>query len=91
MLYALICHDKPGSAAIRKAHRNEHLEHIRASEGMVVQAGPFLDSKGNMCGSLLIFEAKNIDQVESWAEDDAYSQAGLFESVIIRPWKRVVG
>ena len=91
MLYAIICHDKPGAIAIRKANRNAHLEHIRGTDGAIVQAGPLLDGKGQMCGSLIIFEAKDLDTVERWTEGDPYAHAGLFESVVIRPWNRVIG
>ncbi len=56
MLIAIICLDKPGALEIRKANRDAHLAHIRGADGAIVQAGPFLDGAGEMCGSLLIYE-----------------------------------
>ncbi|MEM1344043.1 MAG: YciI family protein [Pseudomonadota bacterium] len=91
MLYAIICRDKPGALDTRKANREAHLAHIHASKGAIVQAGPFLDSGGQMCGSLLIFEGEDQAEAEAWAADDPYAKAGLFESVEIRPWNRVLG
>ena len=91
MLYALICIDRPGSTEIRQANRDAHLEHLRAAGDAVQQAGPFLDGDGAMCGSLIIFEAPDPAEVERWAAEDPYARAGLFESVTLRPWNRVIG
>lgn len=91
MLYAIICTDKPGALETRLANRDAHLAHIRSADGAISQAGPFLDAEGAMCGSLLIMEAESRAEVEAWAAADPYAAAGLFESVEIRPWKRVIG
>jgi len=90
MLYAIICIDKPGHLETRMANREAHLAHITAS-GTITQAGPFLDANGEMCGSLLIMTADDISEAEDWAAADPYKAAGLFQSVEIRPWKRVIG
>jgi len=91
MLYAIICIDKPGAIEVRKANRDAHLAHIRGTEGAIQQAGPFLDAAGEMCGSLLIYDAPDRATVEAWCAADPYAKAGLFQSVEIRAWKRVVG
>ncbi len=90
MLIAIICLDKPGALEIRKANRDAHLAHIKGAEGAIVQAGPFLDAEGEMCGSLLIYQG-DLAGAEAWAAADPYAAAGLFQSVDIRPWKKVVG
>ncbi len=90
MLIAIICLDKPGALEIRKANRDAHLTHIKGADGAIVQAGPFLDVEGEMCGSLLIY-AGDLAGAEAWAAADPYQAAGLFRSVEIRPWKKVVG
>ena len=90
MLIAIICLDKPGALEIRKANRDAHLAHIKVAEGAIVQAGPFLDAEGEMCGSLLIYQG-DLAGAEAWAAADPYAAAGLFQSVDIRPWKKVVG
>jgi hypothetical protein len=91
MLYAIICIDRPGSLEIRKANREAHLAHIHNSNGAVQQAGPFLDDDGQMCGSLIIFQANEISEARDWANADPYKAANLFSSVEIRPWNRVIG
>ncbi|MCB1352795.1 MAG: YciI family protein [Rhodobacteraceae bacterium] len=90
MLFALICTDKPGGLDIRKANRTDHLAYIE-STGVVTQAGPFLDAEGGMCGSLVILEVEDLAAAEAWAAGDPYANAGLFSSVEIRPWKKVIG
>ncbi|MGB8621787.1 MAG: YciI family protein [Paracoccaceae bacterium] len=89
-LFAVICRDKPGHLETRKANREAHLAYIRDT-GIVAQAGPFLDESGAMCGSLVILDTADIQAARDWAENDPYAKAGLFESVAIERWNRVIG
>jgi hypothetical protein len=90
MRYALICLDKPNALQTRVDNREAHLDHIRAS-GVVEQAGPFIDAAGQMCGSLIILTVGSKAEAEAWAAADPYARAGLFQSVMIQEWKRVIG
>lgn len=90
MRVALICIDKPGSIEIRKANREAHLAHIAAS-GVVEMAGPFLSDSGEMCGSLVVLDVADVQAARDWAAADPYARAGLFQSVDIREWKKVIG
>lgn len=90
MRVALICIDKPDSLAIRQENRPAHLDHIQTS-GVVEMAGPFLNGDGAMTGSLVILQVETLDQARAWAEADPYAKAGLFASVDIREWKKVIG
>jgi uncharacterized protein YciI len=90
MRVAVICQDKPGHLQVRMDTRAEHLAYIE-STGAVEQGGPFLDAAGQMCGSLLILEVADMAAAEAWAAGDPYAKAGLFESVTLRPWKKVIG
>lgn len=90
MRYALICRDKPGAIDIRKANRADHLAHINES-GVVEMAGPFLDETGEMCGSLVVLEVANKTEAQAWADNDPYAKAGLFDSVTIQAWNKVIG
>lgn len=90
MLYALMAHDKPGALDIRKANRDAHLAYIKDT-GVVAQAGPLLDADGQMCGSLVILDVEDQAAADGWAENDPYAKAGLFDSVTILPWKKVIG
>ena len=90
MRYALICIDKANALQTRVENRAAHLEHIKTS-GVVEQAGPFIDAAGQMCGSLLVLGVSSKAEAEAWAAADPYARAGLFQSVMIQEWKRVIG
>ena len=90
MLVALMARDKPKSLDIRKANRAAHLDYSEAT-GVVSMAGPFLDENGSMTGSLVILDVADMDAARSWAENDPYAKAGLFETVVLSEWKKVVG
>ena len=90
MPVAMVCRDKPGALPVRLDNRAAHLAHIQAT-GVVEMAGPFLDEAGQMCGSLIVLEVADLQAARDWAAADPYSKAGLFASVAITEWKKVVG
>ena len=90
MRVAVICSDKPGHLETRKANREAHLAYL-AETGVVEMAGPFLDAEGGMTGSLLVLEVADLKAAQDWAAGAPYAKAGLFQSVEIRAWKKVIG
>lgn len=90
MNFALICIDRPGHLEVRRENREAHLAYVRET-GAVTMAGPFLDDKGDMAGSLVILDVADMAAAHDWAANDPYAHAGLFERTEIRPWKRVIG
>jgi len=90
MLFVITAIDKPETLQLRLDNRNAHLSYVDKT-GVVEMAGPFLDDADNMCGSLLIISASSITEAEEWASNDPYAKAGLFETVSIRKWKKVIG
>lgn len=90
MRFALICLDKPNALQTRVENRPAHLDHLQSS-GVVEQAGPFIDAAGQMCGSLIVLGVASRAEAEAWAAADPYAKAGLFSSVMIQEWKRVIG
>ena len=90
MLYALICTDKPGSLELRMKVRPDHVAFLQGLGNQLKAAGPFTDDQGNMNGSLVIIEAKDLADAKAIAAADPYAQAGLFASVDIRPWKWLI-
>lgn len=89
MPYALIARDKPGASEVRKANRDDHLAYV-AETGCAMIGGPLIED-GGMVGSLLILDLPDRAAAEAWAAGDPYAKAGLFESVEITEWKKVVG
>lgn len=90
MRVALIAHDKPGALQIRLDNRAAHLAHIQAT-GVVEMAGPLLDSAGEMSGSLIVLDVDSLQAAQDWAAADPYAKAGLFQSVTLTEWKKVIG
>ncbi|WP_428927265.1 YciI family protein [Marinibacterium sp. SX1] len=90
MLIALIAKDKPGALQVRKDNRDAHLAYI-ADTGVVAQAGPLLDAEGEMCGSLVVLDVADMAAAQAWADGDPYAAAGLFASVELIAWKKVIG
>lgn len=89
MLIALIAKDKPGALQVRLDNRDAHLAYIKET-GVVAQAGPLLNDSGNMAGSLVILEVSEMRQARDWADNDPYAKAGLFDSVELIEWKKVI-
>lgn len=90
MPYVLICKDAPGKLPVRLANRDAHLAYARES-GKVALGGPLLDEAGQMTGSLVVIDVDTRAEADAFAAADPYALAGLFQSVEIMPWKRVIG
>lgn len=86
MLFVVTAIDKPNSLALRMATREAHFQYARAT-GTIRLGGPFLDAKGDMAGSLIIFEAQDLAAAKAWHAQDPYVKAGLFAQSDVRPWK----
>ena len=90
MRIALVCIDKPDCLQIRLDNRAAHLAYIAAT-AVVEMAGPFLNADGQMTGSLIILTVETLADAQDWAQSDPYSLAGLFQSVTVAEWKKVIG
>ena len=90
MLVALIARDNAGALPVRLENRPAHVAYLKASKA-VQQAGPLLDAGGDMCGSLIVLDVADMGEAEAWVAGDPYGKAGLFASVELIPWNRVIG
>lgn len=90
MRVALICIDKPAAQQTRSDNRAAHLAYIAAT-GVVEMAGPFLNAEGQMTGSLIVLSVPSLEDGQYWAKGDPYAKAGLFQTVTITEWKKVIG
>jgi len=86
MLFVVIALDKENGLALRMATREAHFAYVRET-GVVKLGGPFLDAKDDMDGSLIIFEAEDLEAAKAWHANDPYVKAGLFATSEVRPWK----
>lgn len=90
MLVCLMARDKASAVGVRAENRPAHVEYLK-STGCVQLAGPLLDAEGNMCGSMIVLDVADMAAAEDWAANDPYAKAGLFESVTLDEWKKVIG
>ena len=88
--FAIHCIDKPDSRELRAATRPVHLEHLHALGDAILAAGPLLDGEGNPIGSLLIIDFPDRKAAIQFAADDPYALAGLFASVAVTAWRKVL-
>ena len=89
MLVALIARDKPGALQTRLDNREAHVAYLKAN-ACVSQAGPLLNDAGDMCGSLIVLDVADMADAQSFVDGDPYGHAGLFESVELIPWNKVI-
>lgn len=89
MLVALIAKDKEQSLDLRVKIRPDHVSYLKNS-AIVSQAGPLLNDAGDMMGSLVILDVQSMQEAQDWAANDPYAQAGLFQSVELIPWNKVI-
>lgn len=88
MAFMIYCLDKPDHLEVRMANRPAHVEHLIAHEKQLVTGGPLLEGE-RMIGSLLVVDFATRAEVDVFLAADPYSQAGLFQSVTVTPYKNV--
>ncbi len=87
MLFLIHAEDKPDSVELRMVTRPTHLEYMAPFDIRV--GGPLVNENGDMAGSCLIIEAEDLAAAQSFAENDPYNKAGLFERVSITEFKAI--
>jgi uncharacterized protein len=90
MLYIIHCFDKPGHLQVRMDNRPAHVEYLKSFGARLQAAGPTLNAEEQMNGSLVILDLEDMADAEDFSANDPYAKAGLFEKVIIQPWKKVL-
>ena len=98
MFYAIMSVDVPDSLSLRKSVRDKHLERLEQlkQEGRLLVAGPHpaIDTEtpgdAGFSGSLVIAEFPSLADAQSWAKDDPYIEAGVYENTVVKPFKKVL-
>jgi uncharacterized protein YciI len=97
MLYAIMSTDVPNSLDKRLLARPDHLKRLQDLQelGRLVLAGPHPAIESNdpgaagFTGSLVVAEFESLDLAQQWADADPYNHAGVYASVIVKPFKKV--
>ncbi|PWQ95033.1 YciI family protein [Leucothrix pacifica] len=98
MLYAVISQDVDDSLEKRMSARPAHLDRLNALKdaGRLVLAGPHpaIDSDdpgtAGFTGSLVVAEFDSLQDAQEWANADPYMAAGVYDSVTVKPFKKVL-
>ena len=97
MLYAIMANDIENSLTLRQQARPAHLARLQQlrDEGRLIIAGPFpaIDNEdpsvAGFTGSLIVAEFTDLASAQAWAAADPYVEAGVYDSVNIKPFKQV--
>lgn len=98
MLYMINGTDVASSLEKRLSVRPQHVERLKQlqNEGRLILAGPLpaIDSDdpgdAGFTGSLVVAEFESLDAAEEWAQADPYVTAGVYASVTVKPFKKVL-
>ncbi len=98
MWYAIISQDVENSLDKRLSVRPAHLERLKVlqAEGRLLIAGPHpaIDSEDpgtdGFTGSLVVAEFNSLVAAQAWADEDPYIEAGVYQSVVVKPFKKVL-
>lgn len=98
MYYAIISQDVENSLPKRQTARPDHLARLEAlkEEGRLLIAGPHpaIDSNdpgdAGFTGSLVVAEFDSLEIAQAWADADPYVAAGVYQQVIVKPFKKVL-
>lgn len=97
MLYAIIAQDNADSLKARLAARPAHIERLQQlkDQARLIIAGPHpaIDSDdpgpAGFSGSLIVAEFASQAEAQQWADADPYVDAGVYQSVTVKPFKKV--
>ena len=98
MWYAIISQDVEDSLPLRKIHRPAHIERLHAlhDANRILIAGPHpkedsLDSNdAGFSGSLVVAEFDSLASAQAWAAQDPYQLNGVYQSVVVKPYLKVL-
>ena len=89
----MVGHDGARVAELRKQHRPAHLASLEelGRAGRIAHAGPLLDAAGSPVGSLVVFEAADLEEAQARAAADPYVVEGVFERYSVLETRAVLG
>lgn len=98
MYYAVISEDVPNSLPLRQQARPQHLARLEAlkQENRLLLAGPHpaidVENPGDagFTGSLVVAQFASLEEARAWADSDPYVSAGVYQKVIVKPFKPVL-
>ena len=98
MLYAIISQDVENSLSKRKAARLNHIARLNElkDQGRLILAGPHpsIDvsdpGEAGFSGSLIVAKFADLKEARDWADEDPYVSAGVYSSIVVKPFNKVL-
>ena len=98
MWYSISSQDVENSLEKRLSARPAHLARLEElkQQGRLLLAGPHpaIDNEtpgdAGFTGSLVIAEFSSLSDAKAWADKDPYIDAGVYTSVTVKPFKKVL-
>ncbi len=98
MLYMIYSEDVENSLPLRAKARPAHIERLQSlkNEGRLIMAGPLpaIDAndpaEAGFTGSLIVAEFESLEAAKEWADADPYVEAGVYQNVTVKPYKKVL-
>ncbi|GAD90635.1 MULTISPECIES: YciI family protein [Vibrio] len=97
MWYVIFSQDVKDSLQKRGSVRDKHLARLQdlQNQGRLLTAGPMpaIDSdnpgEAGFTGSTVIAQFETLQDAKAWADADPYIDAGVYQDVIVKPYKKV--
>jgi uncharacterized protein YciI len=98
MWYAVISQDVANSLELRKAHRPAHLARLKElnEQDRLLIAGPHPaedtaePTEAGFTGSLVVVDFESLQDAQAWADTDPYLVNGVYQSVTVKPFMKVL-
>jgi len=98
MWYVIMGRDAADALPRRLTSRAAHLArlHILRDAGRLLLAGPLpaIDAEdpgpAGFQGSLIVAEFESMDDARAWADADPYVEAGVYQTVEVMPFRKVL-
>jgi uncharacterized protein YciI len=89
-MYAIVCFDRPDSAALRDQHRAAHQKFLGDHSTKIVFGGPLKNAPdGASTGALIVVSCATRREAEDFIGADPFYRNGVYESVAVRAFKQV--
>jgi uncharacterized protein len=91
MHFTVYCLDHPNMVERRLENYDAHKAYLQTAPVKTLISGPLTKPDGQtMIGSFFLYEADTVEAIEQFVENDPFNQAGIWDTVDIRPFiKRV--
>ena len=98
MWYLILGADVDDSLAARGRARPAHLDRLKAlhAQGRLKLAGPLpaIDAEdpgdAGFTGSVIVAQFDSLADAKAWAADDPYVEAGVYDTMLVKPFKPVL-